>query len=152
MGRILHTSTLMLVAFALLVPNALAQRPDDRGGLLGVGAISATTDAVRPDDRAATRGPGSFASAVELSMRPDDRAESRGPGAIGGSFETATRPDDLAGLRGPGAVPIEVVTTSADGFDWVDASVGAVGAFGLALILFAMLTIAARTRRSHAAV
>ena len=130
MGRILHTTTLVLAAFALLVPNALAQRPDDRGGMLGVGAAAATISATRPDDR----------------------AEGRGPGALARDTSVSTRPDDRAGLRGPGSVPIAVVTSSADGFDWTDASVGAVGAFGLALILFGMFAVTTRTRRSHAAV
>ena len=130
MGRILHTTTLVLAAFALLVPTALAQRPDDRAGMLGVGAAAATTSVTRPDDR----------------------AESRGPGALAPQLGTATRPDDRGGLRGPGAVPIGVMTPATDGFDWVDAGVGAVGAFGLALILFGMLALTTRTRRSHVAV
>jgi len=128
MARILHTTALLLAAFALLVPDALAERPDDRGGLLGVGAASATTSATRPDDRGEARGPGGLTP--ELSVRPDDRAD----------------------LRGPGAIPLETVTPSTpDGFDWTDASVGAVGAFGLALILFGAIVAATHTRRSRAA-
>lgn len=62
-----------------------AERPDDRGGMLGVGAVStsAPTRAAIPDafERAVARSAGT-------STRPDDRGEARGathrpaPGAM----------------------------------------------------------------------
>lgn len=129
MKRILQTTILMLTVSALVTPNALAQRPDDRAGMLGVGA-----------------------AVVSSSTRPDDRAGVRGPGSVG-SLRSAVRPDDLAGTRGPGSIPAVLVASSSsgDGFDWSDAGVGAVGAVGLALLLLGGLQLAARGRRDHAA-
>jgi hypothetical protein len=40
--------------------------------------------------------------------------------------------------------------TSADGFDWTDAGVGAVGAFVLALLVLGAYQMATRTRSDHA--
>lgn len=130
MKRILQTTILVLTLAALVTPTALAERPDDRGGMLGVGAAAIASGSTRPDDRAGTRGPGS----------------------VGGS-QTAVRPDDLAGVRGPGSIPTVFVASSSsrDGFDWDDAGVGAVGAFGIALLLLGGLQLAARGRRHHAA-
>ena len=54
-------------------------------------------------------------------------------------------------MRGPGAAPTVILMQAESGFDWADAGVGALGAFGLALALFGALQIASRTRRSHAA-
>lgn len=126
MKRILQTTTLVLAAAALLAPGALADRPDDRAGRLGVGGATSMSGSIRPDDRADARGPGGLA-VVQSGIRPDDRAAVRGPGAIPTVFATA----------GP----------SADGFDWADAGIGAVGALGLALLLFGALQVA--SRRSH---
>ncbi len=85
-----------------------------------------------------------------LADRPDDRAEARGPGALVAS--SAIRPDDQAGTRGPGSIPPVVVAAgaSADGFDWTDAGVGAVGAFGLALLVLGAHQVATRARSDHA--
>ena len=130
MGRILHLTALALAAFTLLVPTALAQRPDDRSGMLGVGAASAPVSTTRPDDRPGARGPGALASSIRSSTRPDDRA----------------------GLRGPGAISVAVVAPATDGFDWADAGVGAVGTFALALLLFGALILTLRTRRGSVAV
>ena len=83
------------------------------------------------------------------SIRPDDRAEARGPGAVE-SLPNGVRPDDRAGVRGPGAVPTIFAQPSGDGFDWGDAGIGALGAFGLALLLLGGLQVATRGRRGHA--
>ena len=130
MRRILQTTILVLTVSALVTPTALAERPDDRGGMLGVGAAVITSSSTRPDDRVGPRGPGSV-----------------------GSPQTAVRPDDLAGTRGPGSIPTVGIaaSSSGDGFDWADAGVGAVGAVGLALVLLGGLQLAARGRRDHAA-
>ena len=105
-------ATLMLaalVAAALaLAPAALADRPDDRGGMLGVGAIETTSPPTRPDDR--------------------------------------------AGVRGPGAAPVVVTAQSPSGFDWGSAGIGAVGAFGICLLVFAGAQLVVRERGRHAAV
>lgn len=130
MKRILQTTILVLAVSALVTPNALAQRPDDRAGMLGVGATAVTSGSARPDDRAGARGPG----ALVVS-------------------QSGVRPDDLAGIRGPGSIPAVFVASgsSRDGFDWSDAGVGAAGALGLALLLLGGLQLAARGRRDHAA-
>ena len=66
--KIIVAISLALVGAALAASAAQAERPDDRTGMHGVGAVS--TDAaetahsavVRPDDRGAARGPGTIAS------------------------------------------------------------------------------------------
>jgi hypothetical protein len=131
MSRIVHTSILGLVACALLVPTALAARPDDRGGLIGVGGTAA---------------------GIATSVRPDDRANLRGPGALDQIATPSVRPDDRADVRGPGAVPTVFLTQSPSGFDWSAAGIGALGAFGLALVLFGGMQVLGHTRRSRAAV
>jgi hypothetical protein len=131
MTRIVSISIVSLVVAALLVPAALAGRPDDRSGPIGVGLASvATVSSARPDDSGDLRGPGAFVSADQTSVRPDDRA----------------------GVRGPGLAPTVFLTQApSSGFDWGDAGIGALGAFGLALLLFGTMQIVARQRRSHAA-
>jgi hypothetical protein len=131
MSRIVSISIVSLVVAALFAPAALADRPDDRAGLIGVGlASSAPVSLARPDDSGDLRGPGAFASTIETSVRPDDRA----------------------GVRGPGLAPTVVLTqTPSSGFDWGDAGIGALGAFGLALLLFGTMQVVARQRRGHAA-
>jgi hypothetical protein len=131
MSRILHTSILALVASALLVPAALAERPDDRGGPIGVGGAAAS---------------------VSTSIRPDDRAGLRGPGARSQTATAPARPDDRAGVRGPGAAPTVPTTPAASGFDWSDAGIGALGAFGLAMVLFGAMYTIGQSSRSRTAV
>lgn len=129
MGRIGHISILVGVAAALFAPTALAERPDDLAGL---------------------HGPGAHAAFTAASVRPDDRAGVRGPGAESLVLAAAVRPDDLAGVRGPGAAPTVILTQTDSDFHWADAGIGALGAFGLALVLFGGLQVASRNRRSHA--
>jgi hypothetical protein len=120
----------LVAAAVTLAPAALADRPDDRGGLLGVGAVQRTSTATRPDDRAEVRGP-----ALAIVMR-----------------ETAPRPDDRPGIRGPGPAPIVVGTQAPSGFDWSAAGIGALGAFGISLLVFAGAQLVVRERGRHAAV
>jgi len=130
MSRIGHISIMVGVAAALLAPPALAQLPDDLAGL---------------------HGPGAHPQVTAVSVRPDDRAGVRGPGAESPVLAASVRPDDREGVRGPGAAPTVILTqTSSGGFDWVDAGIGALGAFGLVLVLFGGLQVASRNRRSHA--
>jgi hypothetical protein len=63
----------------------------------------------------------------------------------------SVRPDDRAGVRGPGAAPTVILTQTPRGFDWEDAGIGALGAFGLALLLFGTMQVVARGRDRHAA-
>jgi hypothetical protein len=50
-------------------------------------------------------------------------------------------------LRQPPSLPTAVPASSGDGFDWVDAGIGAVGALGLVLVLAGASAIGFRRRR-----
>ena len=59
MARIVRSSILTIAVAALLAPAALAERPDDRAGMLGVGATAATQPTfTHPDNLPGLRGPG----------------------------------------------------------------------------------------------
>ena len=104
----------------------------------GTGAAIGST---RPDDRA-THGPGAIALEQRNDVvRPDDRA-THGPGAI-----------VLEQVSGAGQVPVIEPGGSEgvriDGFDWLDAGIGAVAALGLVLIVVGGAVV---VRRAHAPV
>jgi hypothetical protein len=89
----------------------------------------------RPDNRAGIHGAlaPSFMSAP-AAVRPDDRAGVLGPGVVQ-SIPTAVRPDDRGGIHGigvPESAPVSVATPTS-GFQWLDAGIGALGAFALIL-------------------
>jgi len=100
-------------------------------------------------------GPG-WAAAAE---RPDDRAGPLGVGGAaalastgGGADSAVLRPDDRATLRGPGAVDSSVlvataVPATADGFDWTDAAIGALGAIAVVVLAGALGLAAVRARQ-----
>jgi hypothetical protein len=131
--RLVGAISVALVAAAIGAGAALADRPDDRAGMLGVGATSS--------------------SVGEQPSHPNDRAGMLGVGGLS-SVEVQTvipvRPDDRGGIRGPGpeAAEIPSVTTfSDDGFQWEDAAFGAGAAFSLVLLgAGAMATIRHRRR------
>jgi hypothetical protein len=103
--------------------------------------------ATRPDDRA-NHGAGAVVVVTSEVLRPDDRA-THGPGAIGASDTDAVRPDDRA-WRGAGPAPAMVPadsSTGVDGFDWVDAGIGAAGALGLGLLLVGGTAFVLRQRK-----
>jgi hypothetical protein len=117
----------LVLAAALLAPSALAQRPDDRAG---------------------ARGPGAIAAQQSSSTRPDDRPGLRGhDGAAIRS--TSVRPDDRAGMHGPGEFTPSVVQATSTGFDWGDALIGGLGGVGAALALMGILLLVT-SRRSKA--
>jgi hypothetical protein len=67
--------SLALVGAALAAGSAQAQRPDDRAGMLGVGAVSTSMAAqspvstvTRPDDRGSARGPGTLSSTPPMTV------------------------------------------------------------------------------------
>lgn len=61
MARIIRSSILTIAVAVLLAPAALAERPDDRAGMLGVGATAATQPTItHPDNLPVPRGPGAF--------------------------------------------------------------------------------------------
>lgn len=77
--------------------------------LASAGGVTAADGAIRPDDRP-THGPGAVATAqLDVVLRPDDRADRR--------------------LRG--ATVAIVRPTTAGGFDWADAGIGAIATLGV---------------------
>jgi hypothetical protein len=93
-----------------LAQSYQTSRPDDRGGVRGVGTVS-TSDYV---DR----------QLANLEARSSQIVHS----------------DDRAGSHGPGPVETPALVTSHDGFDWTDAGIGAsTTLFLAALIAAAML-------------
>jgi hypothetical protein len=86
MKRIVLAAGALLVAALFLTSAAIAQRPDDRGGMIGVGAVTAShVDVGRPDDRAGARGPGAVTDETRPLAPPDDRFDwgDAGVGAAG---------------------------------------------------------------------
>jgi hypothetical protein len=141
-GKLLIGAAVLSVV-AVLVPAALAERPDDREGTIGVGAVVAaettpfqsigTADTVEARIRAGLDARGNVVSPV----RPDDRGEPMGPGAV----VSPTRPDDIAGPIGVGSVevgsPTEPVATP--GTDWSDPFV--VGAIAAVIALLGVTVV-----------
>jgi len=103
--------------------SQIVTHPNDRGGMLGVGAV----------DRALVSPPDAFERAVAIRLaaapaRPDDRAGARGPGANARSADTA---------------PLESGTVA---FAWQDATIGA-DAMLAALMLVAVVGLTIRRAR-----
>ncbi len=138
----------LVLAASIAAPVAQAERPDDRSGTRGPGAVSAEQAAIatRPDDRAGLRGPGAATSteAAPTVTRPDDRAGRRGPGAV--STLTTLRPDDRDGTRGPGALTTFAAQPGSTGFDWNDAFIGGLVGLSTALLLTGGLLVLASRR------
>lgn len=153
---VLAAATFVLTAGVVAAEGGT--RPDDRANH-GPGAIALDgSDTVRPDDRA-THGPGAIGLDATVAvradrssdvLRPDDRP-THGPGLFAtGSSNDVVRPDDRA-WRGvgpaPTIVPVESTSVRADGFDWGDAGIGALGAFGLGLLLVGGSVLVLRRQR-----
>jgi hypothetical protein len=145
-----------LVGAALVAGGAqAADRPDDRAGLLGVGAIAATQASPDAFERAVSRHTAVPATVPDVFERAVGR---QALAAVPDAFERAVlresgapvRPDDRAGTRGPGiAVTTAPVSVSVDetGFQWGDALFGAAAALGAVLLATAAtLTIRHRGR------
>jgi hypothetical protein len=136
--RFLGALGFALTATALLAGAAqAAERPDDRGGMIGVGAAQVGSAAPDAFERAVLRN----AAAKQV---PDafERAVQRE------SQTVAVRPDDRAGARGPGIVPTALPTvtaSSSEGFSWDDAFMGAAAMLGVVL-LGAAATLTLRRR------
>ena len=127
--RLIGALVLSLATTVVMVGPAQAQHPNDRSGMLGIGAA---TDgggrAVVPNDRAGMLGIGGIErQTVQLaSVRPDDRGSLRGPGAVATASTSAAVADD--------------------GFQWRDAGFeAAAAAFGIALLGI----VGALTLRQH---
>ena len=117
--------SLALVGAALAAGTAQAERPDDRAGMLGVGAASSSVAA-----------PTTVPDVVERAVA---RARS-----------TVTRPDDRGAARGPGTIsspPLLTATGRTAGeVEWRDASLGA-AAMLAAVLLAGGIAHALRDRR-----
>ena len=123
---------------AMLAGGALADRPDDRAGMLGVGGASVSEQTVHPNDRAGALGVGGALQAavpVNRAVLPDS---------------ALVRPDDRGGIRGPAmaaASSVATTTVSGDSFRWGDAAFGALAAFGFLLLTGAtMVMLRGRSR------
>jgi hypothetical protein len=136
--RILGILGMALAGAALFAGGVqAAERPDDRGGLIGVGATQVVAEPPDAFERAVLR----HAGAVPV---PDvfERAVLRETG-------TATRPDDRAGARGPGIVPAaspSVAASAESGARWDEALLAAAMLGVLLLGIAATLTIRHRGR------
>jgi hypothetical protein len=113
-------------------------------------AQSADNHFVSPDDRPQARA--TSPALLSGNPSPDDRPFNRAtspalqPHALG--------PDDRALPRRTVEIretptPVQVIVRKGNGFDWVDATTGAVAASGFAAILAALALLVARSRRSQ---
>jgi hypothetical protein len=130
-GHRIIALAVVVSAAAILAAPGVAARPDDKPGMLGVGAVSASTE--RPaavtyfyaNERATLVDSG-------RALRPDDRSGARGPGSVGGQS-----------VSGP-------TTSRDDGFEWAAAGLGA--GFVVALgLLGALLGVSMRRFEKHPA-
>lgn len=141
--RIAFTALAAAFVLVVAVPGQAdsSARPDDRA-IRGHSALNtgAPGEPVRPDDRAnRTIAP----TAGQAAARPDDRAF-RGVGVL---IAAPVRPDDRADRSLP-TIAVEALPTTADGFDWTDASIGAAGAFGLVLLVAGGSLVGLHLRRA----
>lgn len=128
--RLMGVLTAAVIAGAM-VASAAQARPDDRGGMLGVGSV-ATVQSDRPDDRPGVLGVGSASPAVQLEQA------------------AAVRPDDRVGQRGPGTTPPITLTypvVGDDGFEWSSTELATVVSLLLALLATAGLVAIHRRER-----
>ncbi|MEP6909502.1 MAG: hypothetical protein ABI896_03610 [Actinomycetota bacterium] len=113
-------------------------------------AQSAGNQIGSPDDRSQARATSS--ALLPGSPNPDDRTFNRAtspvlqPQSLGADDRALPRAT-VDVRRAP--APVQVIVRQPRGFDWVDATTGAVAAGGFAAIL-AALSLIARSRRSEA--
>ena len=115
--------SLALVGAALAAGSAQAERPDDRAGMLGVGAALAAGPAqARPDDREGMLGVGAATAAF----------------AAQSAVSTVTRPDDRGWARGPGTIasahPVTTTGNAVGELEWRNASLGAAAMLAMVLL------------------
>ena len=120
--RILRALSLTLVGAAMTAGIAQAERPDDRGGMLGIGAVSAATEAAPGTIPYLSHG---------IGVGESQFSRQSSPGHTGGTLLTRV------------AAPTGVVST--DDFQWGDASAGA-GAMLALILLAAGITVSIRHR------
>jgi len=102
--------------------------------LLALAGPSAALSAGSPDDRAVPRGT-TFGQTEPGGVLPDDRALPRSTTTWIAPNATIVSPDDRAFARSTPSERVTFVRVSSAAFDWTDASVGAAGGFGIALVL-----------------
>lgn len=132
--RIGHRTVALAVvvsASAILVAPGLAARPDDKPGMLGVGATSASIETPAAVTYFYANERATLVDS-ERALRPDDRPGVRGPGTVGGQSVTAP------------------TTSGDDGFEWTAAGLGAGFVVGLGL-LGALLVASMRRFERHPA-
>jgi hypothetical protein len=123
---------------AIVTPAALAERPDDKGGMLGVGRASvAVTSPLRPDDRPGARGAG----AIVRSQQQFVPGVTDFPSRVGKAGELAAQAR-IDSAEEPARTVL--VRVDEGGFDWRDAGIGALCA--TALMLGAVLCLMALRR------
>ena len=136
--RILLRLALGIAAAAVLASGAqAAERPDDRGGMIGVGA----TQVVEAP-------PDAFERAVLRSTAANPAPDVFERAVLRESRSAPLRPDDRAGARGPAIFPTalpSVAALSGDDFRWGDALFGAAAMLGVVL-LGAAATLTLRRR------
>jgi hypothetical protein len=143
--RLVAALVAALATAVVLVSGAQADRPDNRAGVLGVGAVSRTASAPDWFERAVARSTAPI-------VRPDDRAGVIGVGGVTPAIVASTRParpEEGVGIRGARPVAtslVPAVSGDSSGFDWANVSM-AVGFVLATSLLAAAATLAARHRR-----
>ena len=124
-GHRIIALAVVVSASAILAAPGVAARPDDKPGMLGVGAVSASSE---------TPAAVTYFYANERATLADSRR--------------ALRPDDRPGVRGPGVVGGQSVTgpttSGDDGFEWTAAGLGA--GFVVALGMLGAILVASMRR------
>jgi hypothetical protein len=123
----------LVIAVMLAGPAQAAERPDDRGGLLGVGGAQAVTAVPDAVDRAVQRYAGAAAAVPDAFERAAARGATPMPDAL-----------DRAVLRETASGQPSVAPASDGGFEWGDALFGAA-----ATLLAVMLACAAALTIRH---
>ncbi len=127
----LMCGALVLLAAALLVPQALgAVRPDDRAGVLGAGAV-VVAQSVRPDDRAGPLGTGAVTLADESYYWQGER-----------DYGLYTPGGDIVA---PAVVPR---VEAPSGWAWNDAWFGVMAVVGVAVVAAAIM-VTMHEHRGH---
>jgi hypothetical protein len=138
-GKLLIGAAALSVV-AVLVPAALAERPDDREGVIGVGAVATETTpftSVGTADTVEARIRAGLDARGAVSMQPPF-----GGGQVSGPA-SVVRPDDRVGPIGVGVVgqpePTPVTPVASPGTDWSDPFV--VGAIAAVIALLGITVV-----------
>jgi hypothetical protein len=111
--------------------NAMSQRYQGQAEMLGLAGHSPSPQQVL--DLVQQTSPSQVGLAEQYLRDSGQLAPSAGQ-----------RPDDRSGVRGPGPISADAPTVGT-GFDWSDAGIGAVSAFGASLLLAGLMLLALHT-------